>query len=464
MKFNLFFRPVMVLSLIIFTASSFAQITVATKTTKKQTMSTSSDMDNGFRRWSVELNGGLLQNSVVTGGSNDFSKNLATLGYGADVKFQINHFLAIQADVIRGKLKGNQDRQLGDGTKPNRAVTSFTTDMHYAASASGVITFGSVTSRGFLNKIVPYIAVGGGLANYDSKIVKRGTTVEVPYPSTHPITEFFVPVTAGLKYHLSNSVNLDLAYRAQWVDGDNFNGFISSINHKDKFSYGFVGIEFPLGKKSKPQLMFDNPLAIIQTELQRQIDSLKSVPPFTLRDTDGDGVPDELDMEPNTPKGCPVDTHGVMRDTDGDGVPDCKDKELNTPTMCQPVDADGVGKCPPPDCCKALASAATAAAEVCSIGDLPSVSFKSSSLALKAETKAILSTIAEKLKTNPLCNIVVTSFPAASKASASRCQARLALIRKYLIETEGISTDRVATNCAPGTGDENTVDFKSVTK
>ena len=59
-------------------------------------------------------------------------------------------------------------------------------------------------------------------------------------------------------------------------------------------------------------------------------------------------------MEPNTPAGTPVDTHGVSRDTDGDGVPDSKDKELITPTQCQPVDADGVGKCPDPDCCDSL--------------------------------------------------------------------------------------------------------------
>jgi len=41
-------------------------------------------------------------------------------------------------------------------------------------------------------------------------------------------------------------------------------------------------------------------------------------------------------------------------DRDGDGVPDSRDKELITPTFCQPVDADGVGKCPDPSCCSTL--------------------------------------------------------------------------------------------------------------
>ena len=44
-----------------------------------------------------------------------------------------------------------------------------------------------------------------------------------------------------------------------------------------------------------------------------------------------------------------VSNTNCRQDTDGDGVPDCRDKELITPTYCQPVDANGVGKCPCPD-------------------------------------------------------------------------------------------------------------------
>ena len=48
-------------------------------------------------------------------------------------------------------------------------------------------------------------------------------------------------------------------------------------------------------------------------------------------DSDGDGVPDNLDKCPGTPKGVKVDQYGCMLDSDGDGVPDFFDKCPDTP-------------------------------------------------------------------------------------------------------------------------------------
>jgi hypothetical protein len=91
-----------------------------------------------------------------------------------------------------------------------------------------------------------------------------------------------------------------------------------------------------------------------KTQSARKSEVIQNARTVPTGDTDGDGVLDQLDLEPNTPPGCPVNTHGVRQDTDGDGVPDCKDKQLITPTECQPVDADGVGKCPEPECCMTI--------------------------------------------------------------------------------------------------------------
>jgi OOP family OmpA-OmpF porin len=50
-----------------------------------------------------------------------------------------------------------------------------------------------------------------------------------------------------------------------------------------------------------------------------------------LVDTDGDGVTDDKDVCPGTPKGAPVDEKGCPRDSDGDGIPDYLDKCPGTP-------------------------------------------------------------------------------------------------------------------------------------
>jgi len=75
-------------------------------------------------------------------------------------------------------------------------------------------------------------------------------------------------------------------------------------------------------------------------------------------DADGDGVPDYLDKCPDTPKGVKVDANGCPLDSDGDGVPDYLDKCANTPAGVKvdvngcPLDSDGDGvpdyldKCP----------------------------------------------------------------------------------------------------------------------
>ncbi len=182
------------------------------------------------------------------------------------------------------------------------------------------------------------------------------------------------------------------------------------------------------------------------------------LPKPILDDTDGDGVIDQLDREPNTPAGCPVDTHGVTKDTDGDGVPDCKDKQLITPTECQPVDADGVGKCPEPECCKNIGTGGTTTN--CPT-DYPSVTFRGNGATLSSDAKAMLANTASKMKANPTCNITINGYPEASKASQAMCQRRVDAIKAYLVETESISADRISTNCEVGGGDKNTVDIKS---
>lgn len=272
-------------------------------------------------------------------------------------------------------------------------------------------------------------------------------------------------VIAGMAFKLSKRINLALEDRFTFIKDDLLDGQQwqehpvadpAQTRDYDSYNYASVGLNFNIGKKAVEPLWWINPLDYAYSEINQP--KHMKLPKPVLDDADGDGVTDQFDKEPNTPAGCPVDTHGVSLDTDGDGVPDCKDKEKITPTACQPVDADGVGKCPEPACCKMIDSMMT---KVCHIGDLPSVSFRGKSSNLSTDAKAMLMTVATKMKDNPNCSIVITGYPAASKASQALCNKRTEAIKTYLTEKEGISADRVDVSCEVGGGEANTIDIKS---
>lgn len=269
-------------------------------------------------------------------------------------------------------------------------------------------------------------------------------------------------ILGGVAYKLSNKVNIALEDRQTFVktdllDGQRWQehpaGDAALTSNFDSYNYLSLGINFNLGKKAVQPLYWINPLDYAYSELNNP--KHMKLPKPVLDDTDGDGITDQLDREPNTPAGSPVDAHGVARDTDGDGVPDFKDKQLITPTECQPVDADGVGKCPDPACCTAMKQTVV---NVCAM-DYPSLSLKTA--ILSADTQALLASVASKLKANPTCTITITAYPGASKAEQSLADKKLDAVKNYLVEKAGISADRVSNDKVIGGGDANTIDIKA---
>jgi len=239
------------------------------------------------------------------------------------------------------------------------------------------------------------------------------------------------------------------------------------VSHWDSYNFLSVGLNYNIGKKAVEPLWWLNPLDYAYAEINQP--RHMKLPKPVLDDSDGDGVTDQFDLEPNTPHGCPVDTHGVSLDTDGDGVPDCRDKEKITPTQCQPVDADGVGKCPDPACCKdikALIDSGGIGGGVgrrCSIGDLPSITFKGRSVTLSKDAQALLASIAEKMRNNPTCKVAVIGYGESSKSAQQLSWDRVNEVIKYLVEKEGISSDRFIFRYGQSGGDENTIDLKDGT-
>ena len=273
-------------------------------------------------------------------------------------------------------------------------------------------------------------------------------------------------VGGGIAFKLSNRVNLALEDRFtitkdDLVDGQQWAEQNDLTRDYDAYNFASIGLNINIGSKSIEPLWWQNPLDYAYQEIRKP--KYMILPKPVLPDTDGDGITDQFDQE-QTPQGCPVDAHGVSLDTDGDGVPDCRDKEKVTPTYCQPVDADGVGKCPvicPDSTCKGWNGGGGGECAT-SLGTLPSVMFTSNTATgLSNDAKALLASVAARLRQSPTCRIVVTSYCSSTKAQQQRSWDRVNAVINYMVDKEGISADRFYWNYGQEGGDCNTVDLRA---
>ncbi len=262
----------------------------------------------------------------------------------------------------------------------------------------------------------------------------------------------------GLEYRVGKSWSLSVEYKRMQTRDDYVDGWYRQsgdlrfpvfTSEWDNVAFGGIGANFNIGnsKKRVPPLWWLNPLEFAYADLANNKQAIAKM--FKVKDDDNDGVLNELDLEPNTPEGCPVDTHGVTADTDGDGVPDCKDKEKLTLQKCFPVDADGVGNCPEPACCDSLANKINNIGVVgvnskdCKVADLPSIQFYANGYKLTKDAEAVLSVVAEKLKNNPNCNVKVVGYGNKTKAQQQLSWDRVNAIIRYLVEQQGIAENRL---------------------
>lgn len=445
--------------------------------------------------------------------SSDVSAKLPTAGISAHIRKALGYIFSLRLQYVYGGAKGlNWKPSFGYSNNPAWAAynTANLDPVYYNyrthvqdLSLQGIFTLNNIRFHKQKTGMVLYGGVGFGATIYDTKINALNGSAPYDFKSINSsgfdnrkdiraqlksklddsyetdaennkknsatlFGQTLKPsgtLLAGIAFKLRKRVNLALEDRFTFIKEDLLDGqqwqehpVSDPVQTRDfdSYNYASLGLNFNLGSKSVEPLWWINPLDYAYSEINNP--KHMKIPKPVFDDADGDGVVDQLDREPNTPAGCPVDTHGVSKDTDGDGVPDCKDKQLITPTECQPVDADGVGKCPDPECCKNMVMVDS---NKCQIGDLPSVSFRGNSGGLSSDAKAMLATVASKLKNNADCGITVTGYPAASKASQALCNKRADAIKAYLTEKEGISADRIDTHCEVGGGDSNTVDIKS---
>jgi OOP family OmpA-OmpF porin len=287
--------------------------------------------ESSFRTWSIGVGAGVLTPYTIFGSNSrqDYRNPGSQLGYSAYIKKQILPSFGLSLDYLGGKVSGaNAMAEPG-----SYARDSYETKLNYAVTLNANFTLANINWRHQKGYIQPYLSLGGGIMGYKPVTTDASGTV-IPFKNGETINEFIVPVGAGIKFNIASGVNLDLGYSVAFSNSDNLDGFTAG-SANDRFSYGHVGLEFALGKRSKPQLATHNPVASMRTEylwenqntktqLQSQIDAEKTanaklrsdldatnanLAKFTA-DSDGDGVPDFYDKCPATPAGTKVDGSG----------------------------------------------------------------------------------------------------------------------------------------------------------
>ena len=181
---------------------------------------------------------------------------------------------------------------------------------------------------------------------------------------------------------------------------------------------------------------------------------IQSMQADILKDSDGDGVPDLLDRESNTPKDCPVDTRGEMLDSDGDGVKDCDDKEpYSLPGF--PVDPNGVVTRPlhNMDC--------SVCCGFCPRPDVFMVSpflFTKKQFIVTAETQSSLKNIGRILEKNNTICLALEGYTddgiTDAKANAVLSYKRAKAVADYLSRNYGVASDRLKIKIK---GEENVI-------
>lgn len=275
----------------------------------------------------------------------------------------------------------------------------------------------------------------------------------------------------GISFKLNRKVNIGLEQRFMGGNYDLLDGRKGG-NGNDVYSFTSARLNMNIGSSARrvEPLWWLNPNNFIYNEINRP--SHMIVPPPVLPDSDNDGVTDQFDMEPNTPAGAPVDVRGVAKDTDNDGVPDYKDKELLTMQSCFPVNADGVGTCPEPNCCRDIRNRLDSGVYGgggngggggtgggnCGLNNLPTIMFGEGSVSLTKTAMGMLDAAAAQIKNQPDCRVRVTGHGASDKGSQQLSWDRVNAVIRYLVEKRGIGQNRFIFTYGEE-GDQNSVDL-----
>lgn len=262
---------------------------------------------------------------------NNFLGAAAHCVYGkiAQSERSLTRNLNFQSDIIHGNIDAvfHFDNDL----LVNR-TSSFTP---YLTAGFGYLSFNPMGDLKDKNGYTYYYWTDGTIRNKsettedtDAEIIVRDYNYETKLTDTlvkYSRTTITFPVSVGIRMKLSNLFDIDFSARYFFTNSDWLENVNTSTN--DGFIYYNVSFNYKIGGK---------PIATDKSTYKKS--DFKNLEKLDL---DRDGITDDDDLCPSTPRGVFVDSRGCPKDDDLDGIPDYRDKEPNTPKGAL-VDEDGI--------------------------------------------------------------------------------------------------------------------------
>ncbi|HDS01567.1 MAG TPA: hypothetical protein ENO22_06455 [candidate division Zixibacteria bacterium] len=190
------------------------------------------------------------------------------------------------------------------------------------------------------SKFVPYLASGIGLSFWSIKFTADDEAVQVRDGNgdivDYSATEFLLSGGLGCEWFVRENISVSVDACLNYLTGIGAD-FSDSVQDFRSRAYGDlkfgVSLYFPL-EKGEVSISYEEPEGSDTAEEQ-----------LLEEDSDLDGVPDAVDLCPDTPPeaGELVDEHGCPLDSDEDGLPDYRD---SCPDIFAEITLDSTG-CPP---------------------------------------------------------------------------------------------------------------------